>query len=138
MFRFRRQTEQDKVAPALVTDECEFFLTGRYLDHLLDVGDEVPSWVWINPVAHGSPDRLAEIAALGPGPSTLRSDYRAWRIVIAAIAEGVIAAAKETTLPIAEIQSFTLVPVEFALMANPVGPRTTLRVVEHALHRTAR
>jgi hypothetical protein len=122
---------------SLVADECESFLSGVYVDHLLDRDREVPSWAWINLIAHASPERLAELANEGPSPSMARSDYRAWRIVIRTIAENVLAAATETATPIAEIQSLTLMPIEFALMANPVGPRTTLRVVEHALKRSA-
>ena len=137
MFRFRHHATPPKSTNSLVADECESFLSGAYVDHLLDLDREVPPWAWINLIAHASPERIAALAREDTSPSSVRSDYRAWRIVIRSIAENVLAAANKTATPIEEIQSVTLMPIEFALMANPVGPRTTLRVVEHALKRSA-
>jgi hypothetical protein len=137
MFRFRRRASPTPPPPSLVADECESFLAGEYIDRLLDLDREVPAWAWINAIAHAAPARLAELAREASSPPSMRADYRAWHIVIRAIAEDVLTTATDTSSTVEEIQSLTLMPIEFALMSNPIGPRTTLRVVEHALKRTA-
>jgi hypothetical protein len=137
MFRFRRRATPTPAPSSVVADECESFLAGEYIDRLLDLDREVPSWAWINAIAHAAPSRIVELASEPSSPPSMRADYRAWRMVIREIAEDVLATAMDTSATVEEIQSLTLMPIEFALMSNPIGPRTTLRVVEHALKRTA-
>jgi hypothetical protein len=138
MFRIRHKAHDTKAISSDVAEECESFLSGGYLDRLNDRSVEIPAWAWINLVAHAAPARVEELSMAALGPSTMRADHRAWWIVVRAIAERMVVTATESATTIEEIQSLTLVPIEFALMSNPVGPRTTLRVVEQALERTAR
>jgi hypothetical protein len=133
MFRFRRRAATPAPSSPTLADECESFLNGAYIEHLLDHDSEVPAWAWINAIAHAAPDRIAELANESSIPRSKRADYRAWQVVIRAIAEEVMEAADGRPSDVEQIQVLTLMPLEFALMSNPIGPRTTLRVVEHAL-----
>jgi hypothetical protein len=137
MFRFRRRASAPNSSTSFVADECESFLAGEYVDRLLDLDREIPAWAWVNTIAHAAPGRVAELANETSMPPSMRADYRAWMTVIRAIAEDVLVAATDSATTVEEIQALTLMPIEFALMSNPVGPRTTLRVVEHALKRSA-
>jgi hypothetical protein len=57
-WRRSRRRRQELVA------ECEAFLNGSYLDGLVDEGECLPPWVWINTLAHG---QRADIEALADG-----------------------------------------------------------------------
>jgi hypothetical protein len=48
---------------ALFVEECEAFLVGAYPAWLERHGLDVPSWAWLNPLAHGSSDELTALAA---------------------------------------------------------------------------
>jgi hypothetical protein len=50
-----------------VWSEAEAFLGGTYAEHLISHGRRVPSWAWLNRVAHGTE---ADLAALHGHPST--------------------------------------------------------------------
>jgi hypothetical protein len=136
MFHFRRRARSTSATPTLLADECASFLSGNYLDHLVDSAGEVPPWAWINAAAHATPDELDALARTPLPPPEIRVDYREWRIAMGLIAGRVLATARAADRPVEEIQSVALVPIEFSLMSSPVGPRTTLRLVESALERT--
>ncbi|MGE3621626.1 MAG: hypothetical protein AB7L84_14305 [Acidimicrobiia bacterium] len=56
----RRSTDQSERLVA----ECEAFLEGRYLEHLVEAGClAVPTWAWTNALAHGDAARLRTLEA---------------------------------------------------------------------------
>src|SRR5689334_16655676 len=71
-------------------DEFDAFLSGQYVEYLLQQGRAVPAWAWINQLAHGTPDELAAIAA-GARPMTQHPYASAWQRAVGAIARSLLA-----------------------------------------------
>jgi hypothetical protein len=72
MWRWRRKrkkagSEDNESAGDDIAAECHLFLTGRYAERSDAAGRHLPAWVWLNELAHGSPD---ELSALAGGTST--------------------------------------------------------------------
>jgi hypothetical protein len=130
---FRRSSEHSG-APSPIADECAAFLTGEYAQTLLAAGYEVPPWAWLNSIAHGGESRLH--AAIGDvrTRAVFRRRAEQWQTTVRRIALEILAAATTRGIPAARLQRDVLVPVEFALMARPTGPRAVLRATARALH----
>lgn len=45
-----------------VASACDAFLSGTYAEYLLARDAPVPTWVWLNVLAHGTVERLTEVA----------------------------------------------------------------------------
>src|SRR5689334_7201177 len=52
-----------------VAGDAEAFLDGRLLERAHQLGEpwEIPGWYWLNAVAHGTAERLAQLAAEDTG-----------------------------------------------------------------------
>jgi len=105
-------------------NEFDAFLGGRYIDYLLQNGLAVPTWAWVNEVAHATHDELEAIAA----ETRYREDQPlalAWQRAIGAIARQLVAEADGDDCRLQELQTQVLVPVELALAQDwdrPVHP----------------
>ena len=55
-------------APGDIGAECQAFLQGSYVEHLASLDRAIPSWAWLNTLAHGT---ATEIAALAQGAVVL-------------------------------------------------------------------
>jgi hypothetical protein len=136
MFRFRQRTRGTTLEGSRFVNDCASFLSGEYLNDLIATSRDVPAWAWVNAVAHSAPERLVALAHAPHGRFGV--EHGEWPAVVRRIATEVIDASVVTEMTVAEIQNAALVPIEFAVMSNPIGPRMTLRAVEHALGRSAR
>lgn len=101
-----------------VVSESEALLSGSYVEYLKRRGQQVPSWAWINLLAHGSEDALRTATRLRRAPIV---DMNVWWRARRYLAGEVLAAADRAG-SLESLQSTVLVPLELALMcARPVG-----------------
>lgn len=98
----------------LVAD-CEAFLTGRYVEHLLEAEAHVPAWAWTNLLAHGTEEQLrgscasVGLDASGAEPWLLARRYLAGEVLDKANRHG----------PLLKVQAQVLVPLESDLASRP-------------------
>lgn len=116
---------------ALLVEECEAFLVGAYPAWLARHGVDIPTWVWLNPLAHASTDELTSLAAhqhREPG-----GEGASWPDVVAALAAELL----DSEDP-AGRQRGALVPLELQLAADntPIAsPDDLYRAVHATLER---
>ena len=110
----------DGPASVLAT-ECEAFLAGT-LPEVWACIDEPPVWTWLNPIAHGSAERIATIAA-DPSTAVRASTVRT-------IAVAVLARHDD----LATLQREVLVPLEVAHAGEVMTPRRLIELVALALY----
>jgi hypothetical protein len=95
-------------------DETEAFLAGRYLERTRTLqGDpRVEPWMWLNAVAHGSLDRVQELAVgvRSTGPAGPWCDMR---VSVARELEG---RCRGDAAELAHLQVTVLVPLEMRLL----------------------
>jgi hypothetical protein len=98
--------------------ECESFLSGDLAERLLADGAVVPVWMWMNLLAHGTVDDLADPPRAIPGlPLSLEPWVQA-RAYLAGEILGVV----ESGTPILTLQREVLIPIEREL-ARGATPR---------------
>jgi hypothetical protein len=97
-----------------VGEECEEFLAGHLMEYLAVTGRPVPSWAWLNRVAHARPDELMILAAGG-----FPTDPPAWREALVCLAREVLERAALDGVD--EFQRRLLVPKELQLIGEPGG-----------------
>jgi hypothetical protein len=114
--------------------ECEAFLQGSYVGYLASLDRAIPSWAWLNTLAHGT---APEIEALGRGTSA--SDWRVargteWYPVVAFLASETLLVARTSGHSITEIQNAVLADIELGL-AQEASARSLRpeELVEHTL-----
>jgi len=121
-----------------LADECEAFLHGRLVDHYRAAGEVVPSWAWLNKLAHATPEELALIAdgrelAFGSDP-----EMSSWNQAAVVVAEEVLERAEQTGLRVRAVQLLRLVPFELAAAGNkggyPMTPQLLVSVTRAVLH----
>jgi hypothetical protein len=101
---------------------CEAVLAGRYVEQLEGSGSPVPSWAWMNLLAHAPEETLRQAAHGRPAGRERRTDvwHRARRYLAGEILD---AAARVGTLR--TLQAQVLVPLELELMTlRRSGPRS--------------
>jgi hypothetical protein len=110
----------------------EAFLSGSSAELFLARGREVPTWAYVNQVAHAEPDLLWQLAAWEPvwearaarppgGPAGTLS----WRGAVAVLANEILRLGGSDPTSIRTIQLDRLLPLESVLMApmaRPVSP----------------
>lgn len=122
--------------------ECEEFLFGRYAQYLRDENRPVPTWAWLNVLAHGNEEDITALAA-SERPRRSCSDT-VWQEALAFLAQELMSEATRRGHPLASLQRSTLVPLEleFAGRRGPadVEPVEFVSDVLRALaqHRTSR
>lgn len=95
-------------------DECEAWLAGRWAEHLDTRHQAVPSWAWLNQVAHASEEALQTMSQ--PPEKNPRDDQWSW--LRACVAEALIKRASERGVTVADLQRSVLVPIELALFGD--------------------
>lgn len=103
-------------------DECDAYVAGDYLAYARCHGLPLSAWMWLNEIAHGSPDHVAYAAANG--------SRHGWDGTSAVLAQALLAATAGTDT--SSIQRSVLVPLELELIDQTVTPR---RLVELATSR---
>jgi hypothetical protein len=109
-----RPPHPGKQARTLI-EECEAFLSGRYVELCEFRGDAVPVWAWLNLLAHGTDDDLRTVAAQ-------RASADRWRQARTFLAGELLdlvdlAGAGGPSLPL--LQRDALVPFELDLISCP-------------------
>jgi hypothetical protein len=114
--------------------ECEAFLSGRYVEFLLDREDYVPPWAWTNLLAHGSVEQLRS-----PGTSfavNWADVLEPWLKARAYLAGEVLETAHRYG-PVLRVQRRALIPLELKLASRSrpvvVGPSEWVTMVLGAL-----
>lgn len=129
----------ERRAAAELVGDCEAFLAGSYAERAERQGREVPTWAWLNLLAHGTEDEVRAECWLR-GPKHLDQAQR-WREARSYLAAEVLSLS-ESHGPLAEIQRRVLVPVEQELASRPRvvrDPRDLVGKAKRALdcHRRA-
>lgn len=100
--------------------ECEAFLAGRWVEHLEARGQVVPSWAWLNRLAHAEPAELRRIADAGP---SCRPWAEAWNQASSFLARELLDLSQGAPARIAELQRTSLIPFELSLFADAAAGR---------------
>jgi len=66
-----------------MANDCEAFLEGTLAERMERRGDLLPTWVWLNLLAHGSPERLRACRATGGRRGSTSRDWRLARYYLA-------------------------------------------------------
>ena len=111
-----------------VAGDTEAFLSGRLLERAHQLGEpwEIPGWYWLNAVAHGTPERLAQLATEDGGDERpgVRLSYPAARRMLA---RDVLLAGGGSVAHLEQIQRQLLVPLELDIAGEGrVTPRSLL------------
>ncbi|HWC38193.1 MAG TPA: hypothetical protein VG476_06675 [Acidimicrobiales bacterium] len=139
MWKWRRRRESQRVrdhslsretrSGTRLAREIEAFLSGSSGEWFIARGREVPTWAYVNRVAHADPDVLWQLAAWQPGPRARlttqpesQADRLGWRGAVALLAGEVLDLGGSDPCAIRQIQLDRLLPLESALMSRTAGP----------------
>jgi hypothetical protein len=142
MWKWRRRREVQGIrdhslsretrSSARLAREAEAFLSGSSAELFLARGRDVPTWAYVNQVAHADPDVLYELAAWEPAwgagptrPPVDRVGSLSWRGAVAVLADEVLQLGRCDPRAVRRIQRDRLLPLESVLMApmaRPVSP----------------
>lgn len=132
----RRWRPRDSVDGGLV-DEWEAFLSGRFADYAHDVGIDPPCWVWVNELAHRTPQ---EVRLLASGRRE-RCRVGPWSGYVDTVARALVEWAR-SDLDLERWQAEVLVPMELSLIGRDavLDPREFVQTLLDAVvaHRRAR
>lgn len=100
-----------------VAGECAAFLSGDYLDYIRESGalGQIPrsAWMMLNPVAHGSPERVRQLARMS---LPLRHQRMTWHQARSRVAASLVSRCEHDDAELARLQRDALVPLELALI----------------------
>ena len=121
-----------------IADECEAFLAGQLVEYLVARGRAVPSWAWLNKLAHAGPDELDRIAAgvpaYGRGP-----EYAAWNQSLTVLAADLLDQVCRDVAALRGVQLRFLGAFELAAIATgssfPLTPSLLVSVERAVLRR---
>jgi hypothetical protein len=115
-----RRRERDDDGGRQLANECEAFLTGRYVELLAQRGVPIPAWAWTNLLAHGTEEQLRscpasiDSGASGSQPWCLARRYLAGEVLDLAHRNG----------PLGKVQAKALVPLEARLVSSATASRS--------------
>jgi hypothetical protein len=111
-------------AIATIGDECEAYLAGGLVEYLTSRGEDVPSWAWLNKLAHASPEEM-EAIAMGTVAYGAAADYAAWNQSVTVLAADLLDQVHGDASALRAVQSQFLVPFELAAIdSGPAFPMT--------------
>jgi hypothetical protein len=138
MWHPGKRKKSDVTSDALrVSADCERVLDGSYLDSLCAAGSPIPSWVWLNKLAH-SPEPELQLIARRPCVLQQRPDLHAWARTLSFLAHELVQSSARCGRSVSALQRAALLPLELELMASIFGPSELTRRVLVALEETAR
>lgn len=112
-----RRSPAAETAGPTVTGECAAFLSGDYLDYIRECGalGRIPrsAWMILNPVAHGSPERVRQLAALA---LPTNRHQMTWHECRSRIAAALVGKCRDDDAELTRLQRDALVPLELALI----------------------
>jgi hypothetical protein len=100
----------------VLADDCEAFLAGTLAERMERRGEFLPTWVWLNLLAHGSPEQLRACRSTGGRRGSTSRDWRHARYYLAM--EILSAADRHGSLE--GLQRSILQPLELAAASQPV------------------
>lgn len=117
--------------------ECEAFMSGRLAEEMELAGQPVPSWAWLNMLAHGTHRQLRGIANGAMIGQFVDAD--AWERGMSFLAREVLAVVDQHRCCIDDLQRQVLVPLELEMTDDPTwvdtGPSLlVMRVVAALAH----
>lgn len=125
MWRWARRRTKDGTGgnDLGLAEDCEAFVAGRYAEHLERLGCPVPTWAWLNGLAHGDLDRLESLAAgrlkqVGWHRSGLRL-ASTWPSAVAFLAGEVLDLVRSGRADLGELQLRVLRPLEEDVWCRP-------------------
>jgi hypothetical protein len=121
-----------------VWSEAEAFLRGTYAEHLESRGRRVPSWVWLNRVAHGTETDLSALVRGDHSWDGSTSGNTGWYRMVSFLAADLLALARATDQTVSALQREVLVPLELELAREDnhrrLGAAQLVSVALAALH----
>lgn len=114
---------KDTVSAALV-EGCDAMLEGRYVEYLESRHQPVPTWAWVNVLAHGGIEDLRRVRSESLTGRRRRATI-AWRQSRAYLAGEVLAVVDGLEGALAAFQVRALVPVELRLSERAEEERLT-------------
>lgn len=129
-----RSADREAKAGARLAEEVEAFLKGDSGRWFMARGRDVPTWSYLNRVAHADSDELRQLAAWAPDGALVDIS---WRETIGLLAKELIEVANADPASIRRIQLDRLVPLESQLIssrATIVAPRQLLAWGQACLH----
>jgi hypothetical protein len=118
--------------------EAEAFLGGTYAEYLESLGRKVPSWAWINLVAHGAEADISAVARSDNHWDESAIWSTGWHRMVSFLAADLLALARTTDQTVWALQREVLVPLELDLAREHNGRRLgaaqLVSVVLAALH----
>jgi len=107
--RARRSAEHEIVLG------CEAFVAGRYVDYLQAHHETVPSWGWLNLLAHGGVD---DLIAGSHVRVRIASSTQRWRAAQAYLAQEILGLLDGHADALVELQRTVLCPLEHELSSR--------------------
>ena len=124
--------------PGGVGSECEAFLHGIYVEYLESTKSIIPSWAWLNVLAHGTEEQITSLATGTASQYESAARGTEWHSVVSLLAVEMLVLAKGTGRSVSEIQHSILVDVELALAREGdkrwLGPREVVGRTMAAFH----
>jgi hypothetical protein len=112
--RMRRMFRRDRRGDtSSMIQDCEAMIEGRYVERLEASGLSVPSWAWMNLLAHAT-DEVLRHAAEGR-PMWRRGRHEVWRRARAYLASEILDIASDPGT-LRTVQAQVLVPLELEMM----------------------
>lgn len=93
-------------------DECEAWLAGRWAEYRAGRGEPVPSWAWLNRVAHASEKAVRSMTRM----PAVNCDE--WFRLRGCVAESLVTEAAQRGLSVPDLQRSVLLPIECALFQD--------------------
>jgi hypothetical protein len=137
MWHRRRRSEGVGDCGDLVS-EAEAFVCGTYAEHQESLGRTVPSWAWVNCLAHGTEAELSELARDGGTWVETDNGSTAWHRMVSFLAADVLTLARARDQSVSTMQHEVLIPLELDLATHThsqrLGPAEVVNAALAALH----
>lgn len=134
-----RKVRGEKHPSGDLAEEVHAYLSGHYVQYLDQMRKVVPSWAWLNLLAHGDESDLVSLAK-GDTRELGRSATRAqWFDAVSFLASEALVAAQSRSMTLHELQLSSLIPLEIWLAGRdgpePLGANVLIGVTLSALYR---
>lgn len=121
-----------------VADECEAFLWGRLVEWLIDEGRPIPTWAWLNKLAHATAEEI-EAVAEGEVAYSATREFDDWNQAVTVVAGDLIEQVDGDESLLGNVQRTLLVPFELAAMQSgtsfPMTPALLVSISRAVLRR---
>lgn len=116
-WRREREPRERRIFDASVGDECEAFLAGQLVAFLRHTGGPVPPVAWLNRLVHATSTELILLA----GGAADAVQPAAWWRAVSYLSRSLLERARDTGVPVEQLQRELLVPLELELIGDPAA-----------------